>query len=192
MDTENTQPTAKQMQRKRRAKALRSLLIRIAILVVTLYVLLFHIVGLTAMKNGDMSPKIETGDLLLYYRLESRIKSQDVVVLEKAVNKDMTASQSAACRQQYVCRVVACPGDVVDISDETGLTINGNAVVETGIYFKTKPYEGYVQYPVTLGENEYFVLADYRNGGVDSRFYGPVYRDEIKGVLITLMRRNSL
>lgn len=192
MDTENTQATIKQKQRQRKAKALRSLLIRTTLLVVILYVLLFHIVGLTAMKNGDMSPKIETGDLLLYYRLESRIKSQDVVILEKAVNKDMTAAQTETGKQQYVCRVVACPGDVVDLTNETGLTINGNAVVETGIYFQTKPYEGYVEYPVTLGENEYFVLADYRNGGVDSRFFGPVTSNEIKGVLITLMRRNSL
>ena len=52
MDTENTQATIKQKQRQRKAKALRSLLIRTTLLVVILYVLLFHIVGLTAMKNG--------------------------------------------------------------------------------------------------------------------------------------------
>ena len=39
---------------------------------------------------------------------------------------------------------------------------------------------------------EVFVLADFRNGGADSRFFGPVKEQEILGTVITLVRRNHL
>ena len=64
--------------------------------------------------------------------------------------------------------------------------------METDIYSQTRPYGEYVEYPVKLGENEYFVLVDSRNGGKDSRFFGTVSLDEIKGIVITLMRRNQI
>ncbi|MBQ6207780.1 MAG: S26 family signal peptidase, partial [Oscillospiraceae bacterium] len=35
-------------------------------------------------------------------------------------------------------------------------------------------------------------LADSRNGGSDSRYFGPVRRDEILGTVITILRRNNL
>ena len=47
-------------------------------------VLLFGVFfGVTPMKNNDMSPRISSGDVLLYYRLEKNFHSQDVVVFEK-------------------------------------------------------------------------------------------------------------
>ena len=48
------------------------------------------------------------------------------------------------------------------------------------------------EYPVVLGEGEYFVLSDARNGGADSRCFGPVTQEEIQGIVITLLRRNNL
>ena len=63
-------------------------------------------------------------------------------------------------------------------------------------YFPSPGYEntddGYLEYPIVLGEEEYFVLSDTRNGGVDSRCFGPVNLDEIQGIVITLLRRNNL
>lgn len=212
MEDQHTGISEKEKKHKRRVKALRLLLIRTFVLVLILYALFFHVVGLTIMPNNDMSPRIDTGDLLLYYRLEHNIKAQDVVVIEKSVMSDMSSAVSSDREdtfirkalnwigfkdpnkpaQQFVCRVIACPGDEVSVTDETGLTINGNAVVETNIYYPTKPYDGYIEYPVKLQNSEYFVLSDSRNGGADSRFFGIVKKEEIKGILITLVRRNSM
>lgn len=172
---------ARLKRRRRRIRALRSFLLRLAALAAVLYVLLFHIIGITTMPGEDMSPRLSAGDLLLFYRLDRAPKAQDIVVIDR---KDT--------RKRYVSRVVAGPGDTVNISDESGLQVNGNTQAETKIFYPTKPYVGQVEFPVTLGEDEYFVLADYRNGGADSRYFGPVKQEEIQGIVITVLRRNNL
>ena len=52
--------------------------------------------------------------------------------------------------------------------------------------------EGGIDLPVTLGPDEYFILADSRQGGMDSRYLGPIAKDEIKGTVITVIRRNNI
>lgn len=168
-------------RRQRRIRALRSFLFRLIALAVVVYVLLFHIVGITTMPNRDMEPRMNAGDLLLFYRIERNPKPQDVVVINKA-----------GSGEHYVLRVVACPGDTVEVTEERGLVVNGNTQIEAGIFYPTQPYESEVEYPVILKDNEYFVMADYRNGGKDSRYFGPVTQDEIQGIVITILRRNGL
>ena len=92
----------------------------------------------------------------------------------------------------FVCRVVAGPGDTVEIAESERLIVNGNAVVEPNIFYNTPEYTGFIEYPLKLGEGQYFVLADSRNGGADSRFFGAVNREEILGTVITIMRRNNI
>ena len=104
--------------------------------------------------------------------------------------KQVTAAEGAKC---FVCRVVGAPGDTVEVTEEKGLTVNGNSVIESNIFYPTKPYEeGKAQYPLKLGAGEYFVMADQRNGGMDSRYFGVVNAEEIQGVVITVLRRNNL
>lgn len=192
------QLTEEQKRKRRRIRAFRSLILRTAALALVVYLLFFHIIGLTTMPGNDMSPRLNIGDLLLFYRMEREPGFQDVVVIDKAVNEDHSAVKAdggtgpAAPGKRFVCRVIAAPGDTVEITEEQGLKVNGNTLAETGITSLTRPYEGYLEYPVVLGEGEYFVLSDSRNGGVDSRCFGPVTRDEIQGVVITLLRRNGI
>ena len=128
-----------------------------------------------------MVPRMDAGDLLLFYRIERSPQIQDLAVIRKAESG-----------KQYVLRVVARPGDTVEITDETGLAVNGNTLSEPYIYYPTKPYMDQVEFPIVLGEGEYFVMADYRNGGEDSRYFGPVTQNEIEGIVITILRRNNL
>ena len=202
-----------QQRKKRRGHAFRLFLIKLILLVAAVYVLLFHIVGFTVMPRADMEPRMEAGDLLLFNRLDRAPKAQDIVVIDKAVLEDYSADESEAAKnpgflgkalkwigfndpnaptQRFVCRVVAGPGDTVEITEEHGLTVNGQPVTETDIDGTTLPYDGYITYPVTLGDGAYFVLSDSRNGGVDSRIFGPVTRDEIQGIVITMLRRSNL
>ena len=80
----------------------------------------------------------------------------------------------------------------MEITDDERLLVNGNSMIETNIFYSTPRYEGEVEYPLVLGEDEVFVLADKRNSGVDSRFFGPVHKGDILGTVITILRRNNL
>ena len=95
-------------------------------------------------------------------------------------------------KQLFVCRVVAVAGDVVEITDDEQLKINGHNMIEQNIFYPTARYEGFTEYPLTLGEGQCFVLADWRIGGSDSRYFGPVEKSEILGTVITVVRRNGL
>ena len=82
---------------------------------------------------------------------------------------------------------------VKKILEDGGLSINGNIQVEDGIFYDTERYDTEaVKYPITLKENEYFLMSDMRSGGKDSRLFGPVTRKEIKGKVITVLRRSSI
>ena len=160
-------------------------LIYLAILLVVLWVLFFKIIGITHMPTEDMSPRIDAGDLIVFYRLDRTPKFQDVVVFEKDID-------GSGKKTMMVGRVMAVPGDTVDISAGNHLIVNGNSIVEPMIYTLTPRREDRVAYPLTMGEEQYFILVDSRQDGMDSRYFGPVSKDEILGMVITLVRRTKL
>ena len=83
---------------------------------------------------------------------------------------------------------MAVPGDTVEITEEGNLIVNGNLIVDEKISSPTYPALEKQSYPVTLGEKEYFVLGDNRLNSVDSRYFGIVKANEIKGTLIMVIR----
>ena len=196
-------------RRRRRVRAFRSFILRLIGLVLVVYILFFHIVGLTMMPSKDMYPRLDVGDLLLFYRIDREPKYQDVIVIDKQLEEDTRTGEKGFVREaldwlgfkdpeapetkRYVCRVIAVPGNTVEITQERGLQVNGNTLIESNIFYPTQPYEeGVANYPLTMGEGEYFVLADQRNGGMDSRYFGIVKQDEIQGIVITILRRSNL
>lgn len=206
--TDSQTETAKlEKKRRRRRKALVGLLVRLLILAAVLYTLLFIVIGITSMPSSDMYPRIDAGDVVLYYRLDKDVRAQDIIVFEKDMSKVVQSStigpegskfkrlpstDKAGGKKQFVSRVVAVTGDTVEITETGNLVINGSTMIEANIFYSTYPYLGYTEYPLTLGEGECFVLADSRQGGADSRFFGPVHISEIKGTVISILRRNNL
>ena len=155
------------------------LAMQVLIFVLVLYVLFAHIIGITTMPNADMYPRIDSGDFLMYYRLDKDPQAQDIVIFEK---NDTT----------YVGRVVAVQGDTIEITNDDKVIINGYTMAETNIFYETYPLEGFTEYPLTLESGQCFILADQRQGTEDSRYFGPVSYSELKGTVITIMRRNNL
>ena len=166
-------------------KAYQRFLLRLAVFILVLWILFFQIVGIVICSSADMHPRIDSGDMVHFYRLDTDVRAQDVIVIEKALD-------GAAKPKVMVLRVVAVAGDTVEITDGDKLVVNGNVLVEPDIFYATPKYEEFADYPVTLQEGQCFVLADSRSGGVDSRYFGPVAREEILGTVITIVRRNNL
>lgn len=177
---ENNVPSNETNEKKKSPmNPIQIFLLNFLIVITVLWILFGTVIGVMNAPNNNMSPNIKVKDLLFYYRLDNKYHAQDVVVLVKN-------------NTTYVGRIVATGGDSVDISDAENLIINGNNVSEPDIYASTPRFEGFVDYPVKLGKNEYFVLADARNGAEDSRYYGIVDIGEIQGKAIAVIRRNTL
>lgn len=142
-----------------------------------LAVMLLWIFGLARCTDNAMTPALKDGDIVLFDRLEKEHPVRGLVVFSKNGKTE-------------VRRIVAKAGDVVEVTEE-GLFINGYRQQESDITMETLPYQEGVRYPLTLGEGEYFVLADRRENAEDSRLYGAVSEKEIKGTVIALLRRRG-
>lgn len=180
------QMTKKLKRSERSVKEYQYFILRLFVFLLVLWILFFQIVGLTHMPSGDMAPRLDAGDLVLFYRLDKNVKAQDVVVIEK-VTPDSDGKKAL-----FISRVIAVAGDTVEITEDGRVLVNGNTLIESNIFSTTQPYEGYTEYPLTLGEDECFVLSDARRNSEDSRYFGPVARKEIQGTVITIVRRNNL
>ena len=77
--------------------------------------------------------------------------------------------------QRIIKRIVAVPGDTIQIRDGH-VYVNGDIADELYTEFGGTAYE-----PLTLGEDEYFVLGDNREQSKDSRYkdIGVINREQI-------------
>lgn len=153
--------------------------VKTSLFVLLMYLVFSQIFGITTMKNSDMMPRISAGDLMLYYRLDKSYISPNIVVFN--INGE-----------EYVGRVIAAPGESIEVTDGNMIKLNGNSIIEDDIFYKTFKYADMVEYPVKLGEDEYFIMCDSREGAKDSRYFGVVKRDQIKGCVVTILRKNNL
>ncbi|WP_081668545.1 signal peptidase I [Butyrivibrio sp. MC2013] len=181
-DPENVRPS--DIVREKRTRYLNrrdfaDFIKRLFFMAVFLYILFGVIFGLAMVPDDDMKPRLSGGDLALYYRLQTDYSSGDLIVYR-------------ADGKEHISRVVARGGDSVEITDDGNVIINASVLIEDRIYYKTAPYDSGIVFPVVLGRDEIFVLSDYREGAKDSRYYGPVKKPDIKGKVITVIRRNSL
>lgn len=167
------------LRRLANGEDVQNFLFKLIMMALLLWVLFGMLFGITPMRNNDMSPRISAGDLIFYYRMQDKFRTDDVVVFKKD-------------GKQYVGRIVGKGGETVEITEDASLKINGSSVMETDIFYSTPRYESDVVYPVELAEDEFFILCDYREGARDSRYFGAVKQREIKGKAITILRRSSL
>jgi signal peptidase I len=153
-------------------------LIKLGATILALWIIFGMVFGIARQDGESMNPKILDGDVMFFYRLEKDYYIGDVVAYKR--DGDI---QSA--------RVVAKGGDVVDITSDGKLVVNGSVQSEE-IYYPTYEVPDKLIYPYTVEEGSYFVLCDYRTVGDDSREYGSLALKDIKGKVITIVRRRGI
>ena len=151
--------------------------LKLAIIGLIVWLLLTFVLGVSVCHTNDMFPAVRDGDLLITLRLQQPEKGGIVAYRHDG-------------RRAYG-RVVATAGDVVDIGEEGGYTVNGAVPYETVFYETYRAEGGAVEYPYTVGEGEVFVLCDLRENLRDSRTFGAVSLKDTEGSLVLLLRRRG-
>lgn len=128
----------------------------------------------TEVKGDSMYPTLHDGDNLIVDKITYRFSDPerfDIIVFPYQHDK----------KTHYIKRIIGLPGETVQVVDGS-IYINGNVLNEE--YGNEKMVDaGLAANPMTLGEDEYFVLGDNRNNSQDSRLasVGNIHKDEIVG-----------
>lgn len=136
--------------------------------------------------GSSMYPTLEDGEHVIVNVAASYltdIERFDVVVVHSPDNKDL-----------WVKRVIGLPGETISYQDGI-LYVDKKEIEEPFLdknyaeqVVKQQQLKTFTQdmAPVTLKDNEYFLMGDNRNNSMDSRSVGPFTRDKIiaKGMLI--------
>ena len=168
--------------KKRREKiALRQgylgLFVRILAVAAIVYVMLSQVFLITQADGNGMFPSLKDGDLIIAFRLQSEYAKDDVVVY-------------TAEGETRIGRIVASATDTVMLDDSGTLLVNGTA--QSGeIMYPTYAGEE-LSYPYIVPEGCVFILGDYRTQTQDSRDFGAVELRNVKGKVITLLRRRGI
>ncbi|MCI9568827.1 MAG: signal peptidase I [Lachnospiraceae bacterium] len=141
-------------------------MIALAVYVVYLFGSRVEVVG------GSMKPVLNSGDVVLMNRLAYTLGSPerfDIAVFER---------ESSGLNLK---RIIGLPGETVQIIGSQ-IYINGE-LLEADEAITTVTIAGLAEYPIELGEDEYFLLGDNRDSSEDSRFasIGNIKRSQLVG-----------
>lgn len=145
------------------------------VVVVGITFLIIHYVGQrTYVSGSSMENTLSDGDNLIVDKITYRFsdpKRYDIIVFPYQYEENT----------YFIKRIIGLPGETVQIVDGI-IYIDGEALQES-YGREAMKNSGLAADPVTLGEDEYFVLGDNRNDSTDSRdpSVGKIPRDRIIG-----------
>lgn len=123
-----------------------------------------------------MFPFVKDGDLCIVYKLDE-YTTGDVVAYKTKNGKTK------------IGRIVAVGGQEVNFQKDGGYTVDNYQPAEE-ITYQTFGADG-VKYPIEVGENEFFIMNDFRSDTDDSRQIGSIKESKICGKLLFLIRRRG-
>jgi signal peptidase I len=149
-----------------------SLLFKLAVTAAVLVLFFSFVCLLWRVQGQEMFPAVRDGDLLLASRLDKQYSRGDVVIYE-------------AEGQRRVGRIVARESDRLEITKDGNLTVNG-AMQSEAVFYPTQAEQE--DFSVQVPEGCVYILGDHRDACRDSRDFGPVPAEHVKGKVIGLLR----
>ena len=156
-------------------KEILSWIFYIGFVIVLTYLIITFVGQRTVVDGWSMNPTLNDRDNLIVEKLSYRFSDPqrfDIIVFPP----------QGAPNEHYIKRIIGLPGETVQIDEEGNIYINGE-ILEEDYGLETIANPGRASEPITLGDDEYFVLGDNRNNSTDSRSekVGNVKRDTITG-----------
>ncbi len=160
-----------------------ALLVRIAVLILIVWLVLTQCF-LVCQNNGqDMFPAMKDGDLCVIFRTGLMNLLGD-----KFASGDIVAYQIDG--ERHFGRVAAIPGDTLQIDTSGSVIVNG--VTEGGEILYPTYTRGDLLNIEYIQSGTVYVLGDYRTQTMDSRDYGAIPQAQIEGKVLSIMRRRGL
>jgi len=130
-------------------------------------------------KGPGMSPTIKKGSTFKVNLACKCFERGDIVLFR------------AEGSETYFQRIIALPNEKVEIKRNTKgegiVTINGKVLDEPyrRTLIETSPHKKAIHFgPFVVPENSYFLLGDERDLAYDSRFWGAIEVDNIRGIVV--------
>lgn len=179
-------PSDKKTGRVRRE--LFYLMRQVAVLAGAGWILFTQIFMFVRVQGTEMFPALKDGDLALVFRMQRSYAAGDVVSYE-------------ADGALHIGRIIAGENDVVTFDGSGGLLVNGT--VQSGdILYPTyarsededqaDASEDEASLTVRIPQTCVYILGDYRTQSMDSRDFGPIPSGQVKGKVITILRRRGI
>lgn len=130
----------------------------------------------------SMSPALQAGSRVYFLRT-GRPRSGDIILLKSPIQKN----------RLIVRRVIGVPGDGIEIKDRE-ILVNGSPLHaswqvqtrDTRSLTMSFTYRDSMPF-VKLSQEQFFIMGDNLEESFDSRSFGPVRRDSIKGTLLYVL-----
>lgn len=167
------------MKKKNRCTgALVGVAVKTALLLAAAFLLFTFVFRVERAEGNTMSPFVRDGDLCIFYCLD-RIGLNDVVLYRTEKG------------EKRIGRVIASEGQRIEFQENGGFTVDGYAPPEEVPYETYGPEREEGSLALTLREDSYFLMNDFRSIQTDSREYGAVEGSRIEGKLLFLLRRRG-
>jgi len=140
--------------------------------------------------SGSMEPTLLVGDHILVNKFIYGVKlpfiNKTIIPISEPERGDVIVFIYPVDESKdFIKRVIGLPGDTVEIIGKK-ILINGNPYADPHAHYsnpgKTTVSGEKVHFgPVTVPEDKLFVMGDNRNHSYDSRFWGFVSEEAVKG-----------
>lgn len=204
--SETAETTEKNAKKEKKKRSKVSYAIEYAIYVALILLCIFwvpeHVLQRTVVKGESMENTLHTNESLLVEKVSYHFKQPsryDIIVfypygkngdeVPESMKDQLEIDNTASGDQEedselYVKRVFGLPGEKIQIIGND-IYVNDKKIDDP--YAKNVMKDGdagVASEPITLGEDEYFVLGDNREVSLDSRELGPIKGKNIAGHVV--------
>lgn len=146
--------------------------IYVAIVVIGIFVVPRYIMQRTVVSGDSMENTLYEGQSLLVSKISYAFDDPDrfdIIIFYPHGKAGEDEDEYYTEDEFFVKRVIGLPGETVQIKDSK-IYINGELLEENYGKDSDIAFAGIAEEPVTVGEDEYFVLGDNREVSYDSRY----------------------